>query len=34
MPAMGAELTPRDVAVLAAWIVAGFLVSERFFRWQ
>ena len=27
-------LTPRDVAVLAAWIVAGFLVSQRFFRWR
>jgi ABC-2 type transport system permease protein len=27
-------LTPRDVAVLAAWIVVGFLVSQRFFRWR
>jgi ABC-2 type transport system permease protein len=27
-------LTPRDIAVLAAWTAAGFLVSQRFFRWR
>ena len=26
-------LTPRDLAVLAAWALAGLLVSQRIFRW-
>jgi ABC-2 type transport system permease protein len=29
-----APIPPRDVAVLAAWAVAGLLVSRRFFRWS
>lgn len=29
-----APIPPRDMAVLAAWAVAGLLVSVRFFRWD
>ena len=29
-----APVPPRDLAVLAAWTVAGVLASVRFFRWQ
>jgi hypothetical protein len=29
-----APIPPRDVAVLAAWAVAGVLISVRFFRWD
>jgi ABC-type multidrug transport system permease subunit len=30
----GALMPARDAAVLAAWVVAGLLLSMRFFRWD
>jgi ABC-2 type transport system permease protein len=29
-----ASIPPRDLAILAAWAIAGLLISARFFRWD